>query len=468
MKKFYVLFLIFTVNFNVFALSVDCTAVPWTTGLRLRDSASTRGKELGFLGIWEKLKVLEIKQETETIGGNRGNWVKVRREDSLTTGWCFSYFLEEIDPDNFFPVLEYRYTIGELYTFYNDGKKREKLTLYWNNKIIEKFDELRVSDNGRVIAFNWTDTATIKRNSREGTMTGTRYLFVYNFASHNTARIDEVIFSQSDKDSERWADGSWDMGYEYADGFTVDTRLYWFSLNSNGTKIFYGKDNAGIEVDSTKSARTTHQINREGHQIGRYYGDYISLGTSNRRKIELYNPSEKKTITGFHGPSDPNDPDGSYYRPLIIRENRYLVVEQDDNNFKGMLIHDLSSNQKRQLKNIDLSYNRNEYYGVYSVYHNDFYIVMAAFHKEGSPGSYIIRKVDYNNNILSVSAFNKITYKMTSYSFSVFAAASGLIEFQHGNGESWMTIFLFNEKLLQYRMDDRIYKGYNVYYLMRQ
>jgi len=93
-----------------------------------------------------------------------------------------------------------------------------------------------------------------------------------------------------------------------------------------------GKDNAGIEVDSTKSTRTTHQINREGHQIGRYFGDYISLGTNNSRKIELYNPSEKKTITGFHS--------------------------------------------------------------------NDFYIVMAVFYKEGSPGSYIIRKVDYNNNIL--------------------------------------------------------------------
>jgi hypothetical protein len=107
MKRCIFIVLLILTSINLFALSVDSIVVPWSAGLRIRNNPETSANVLGFLGLWEKLTVLEVRNEQVTISGNTGNWVRVRRENSQTTGWCFSYFLEEIDANNFYPILEY-------------------------------------------------------------------------------------------------------------------------------------------------------------------------------------------------------------------------------------------------------------------------------------------------------------------------------------------------------------------------
>ncbi|MDR1307458.1 MAG: SH3 domain-containing protein [Treponema sp.] len=338
-RYIFVIFLIL-ISINLFALSVDSIVVPWTVGLRLRNNPEISSNALGFLGLWEKLTVLEVKNEQVAINGNTGNWIKVRRENSQTIGWCFSYFLEEIDVNNFYPVLEYRgiaHYIGgtgggsrEIFTLYNNGKRREKLILNYNNKTIDIYNNVTVSNNGRTMAFNWIDTSTIKRNSRDGTMSGTKYLFVYNFANHNLIRIDEAFITQSDINSPRWSNGEWHEEHgEYADGFYIDTSIEWFILNARGTKLFYGKDYSGIEVDLVTGNKVNHQITRESYHIGEYLGDYIYLIPDDDDEGFLYNPVQKRRLPSVRFYSRGNIHDGVYYcRPIILSRDRYLIIEQ--------------------------------------------------------------------------------------------------------------------------------------------
>jgi hypothetical protein len=456
-------------------LSVDSTVVPWTTGLRIRNNPEPSANVLGFLGLWEKLTVLELRNEQVIINGNTGNWVKVRRENSQTSGWCFSYFLEEIDVNNFFPVLEYRgfaHYIGgtgggsrEIYTLYNSGRRREKLILNYNNKVIDIYNNVTVSDNGRVMAFNWIDPSTIKRNSRDGTMSGTKYLFVYNFTNHNLRKIDEISITQSDVNSQRWANDRWYEGEgEYAEGFYIDTSIEWFILNANGTKLFYGKDYFGIEVDLITGNMVNHQINREAYHIGRYVGKYIYLGPYDDNDGFLYDPAQKKRLTSVRLYSRGNRHEGVYYcYPVILSKNRYLIIEQEEINSSGIIIHDLTTNQQQRFNKIELSHNSNDFDG--GIYHSKYYdedyyyIVTSLYRRSTSNRTIEIRKVDYNNNIISQHAFNNITGRMRSYSETTVIHNSGIINFQYGfsinkDYQAWMIIYLFNNTLLEYRLDD--------------
>jgi hypothetical protein len=472
MKKFAVLFLLVLAEINLFALSVDGIAVPWTTGLRIRETPSTSGKEIAYLGLWEKLTVLEIKKETETINGNTGNWVKIRRENSRVTGWCFSYFLEEIDVNNFYPVLEYRgwahamsrtgYGSREVYTLYNDGKKRDKLVLYWNNKTINTFDNLTVSDNGRIIAFNWTDPATIKRNSREGTISGNRLLFVYNFANHRLLKIDEYFFTESDQFSDRWK-GEWDIGHgEYADGFYHDRKLERFILNSDGTKLFY----ANTEVDLISNNRVNHQINLDTF-FDRYFGNYIYMVKLDKSGNILYDPVGKKTIMTieYHW-SDPNG-DGSYNYPVIIFQKRYLVINLNKNGFTGKVIHDLVTGKEQRIKDIDLyGPGERKFYLSEIIYQEDGYYIKSS-PANNSVKNIMIHKIDYNNKILAQYTFDDIASKMSSFTSSYNISNNGIVEFNYGD-QAWMKIYLFNNTVLEYRFDDGNYKGSYEIYLMNK
>ena len=488
MKRRVFIILLILLSVNLFALSVDSVVVPWTVGLQIRNNPETSANALGFLGLWEKLTVLEIRNEQTAINGSTGNWVRVRRENSRTTGWCFSHFLEEIDVNNFYPVLEYRGTahyIGgtgggsrEIYTLYNDGRRREKLILYYNNKTIDVYNNVTVSDNGRTMAFNWIDPSTIKRNSRDGTMSGTKYLFIYNFANHNLTRIDEVSITQSDVDSQRWANGRWSMGHgEYADGFYIDTSIEWFVLNANGTKLFYEKDNFGIEVDTATGNKVNHQINIEGHYIRGYVGDYIYIFYDSEGF--LYNPVQRRRLTGVRFYSRGNIHNGvQYCYPVILSRNRYLIAEQKEINSSGIIVYDLTTNQQQYFNRIELSHNRNDFDGGinHSNYYNeDYYYIITSLRRRSASNSTIeIRRVDYNNNIVSQYTFNNVTGRMSSYSHTTVISASGIINFQYGfsrnnDNQAWMVIYLFNNNLLEYRLDNRDqYRGSYNFYLMNR
>ncbi|MDR0321317.1 MAG: hypothetical protein LBI28_07420 [Treponema sp.] len=481
-KKIFIILLLVT-SIDIFALSVDSTVVPWTVGLRIREAPETPANASNFLGLWEKLTVLEIRNEQITINGNTGNWVKIRRENSMATGWCFSYFLEEIDINNFFPILEYRGTshyVGgtgggsrEIYTLYNNGRKREKLVLYWNNKAIDIYNNVTVSDNGRVIAFNWIDPTTIVRNSRDSTMSGTKYLFVYNFSNHNLTRIDEVSIIQSDINSQRWADERWYAGHgDYVEGFFLDNSIDWFIINSNGTKLFYEKVNSKIEVNLLTGNRVNHSINTPGSNIIRYIGNYIYLAGFDNNESSLYDPGQKRMLTELGLYSRGNHHDGVYYRsPIILSRNRYLVMEQKDTSFSGIILHDLTTNQQQRLNEPELSHDRNVFNnGVYHsrYYSEDYYYIMSNLHKRGESSRTVeIRRVDYRNNIVSQYTFNNVVHRIGSgYSFSIIISSPGIISFQHSLDQAWMIIYLFNNNLLEYRLDDRRYSGSYSHYLM--
>ncbi|MDR0289856.1 MAG: SH3 domain-containing protein [Treponema sp.] len=483
MRKFLIITFLIVTNIRLFALSINSTAVPWSTGLRMRTNPATSANVMASLGLWEKLTIIEIKPEAETISGNTGNWVKVKRENSQMTGWCFSYFLEEIDINNFFPVLEFRgwahsvsgyYGSNEIYTLYNDGKRREKLVLYWNNKIIETFGDVYVSDNGRVMAFNWLDTTTIRRDSRNGTVSGNKILFVYNFANHTLVKIDEAFITQSDINSARWANGRWqgDMG-DFAEGFYINRNLEWFVLNSGGTKLFYETNAGGIEVDLTSGNRVNHQLRyRLDHHLVKYIGNFILLSDDGDGYV-LYNPSEKRILSSFtfHYNSGTYDERNIYY-PELISRNRYLVINQDNRTFKGLAIYDLTTGREQRYNEIGLPYSHDEFDGGIhhrKYFHEDYYCIMTFLHKRYSTTrTVVIRKVNYNNEIVSEYTFNNISSKMDSYSSETFTTGTGIIEFQYDRGPAWMIIYLFNNTLLEYRFDDRNYRGTYSIYLMNK
>jgi hypothetical protein len=437
------------------------------------------------LGLWEKLTVLEINGETVTVGGNQGNWVKVKREKSNVQGWCFSHFLEEIDVNNFFPILEYwgfpNYNIGpsrntnEIYTLYNDNRKRDKLILYWENKTIDNFEILTVSNNGRIIAFTWLDTATIRRDSREGTISGNRILFFYNFETHNLYKIDETYITQSDAFSERWRGGKHITDYDgYADGFYLEYNLTKYFFNSSGTKLFYEKDNAGIEVDLATRRKTTLRVSNALYYLGNHLVARTSRNDDHRWQGMLYNPQNNSTITGFHSVRD-----GEYNRPLAVVNGRNLIIEQYDGNRRpSLIIHDVITNQRRTLNDLDLydGYSRQEWDG--GIYHenfwrDDYYYVLTSLYKKSTRAvTYVIRKIDYNNRILEEVVLNNISRGMTlsSYSPRTTLTNYGIVEISYGNhiytdnrpdsNQSWLFVYSFDGSFRQFRFDStQTYKG---------
>jgi len=468
MKKLTILFLLIFPGFNLFAFSVNDIVVPWTTGLRIRENPATSAKEIAYLGLWEKLTILEIKEGEEIIGGNKGNWVKIRRENGRVTGWCFSYFLEKIDENNFYPILEYRSFANwdnagseEVYTLYNDGKRRDKLVLFWNNKTIDKFENLRMSENGKIIAFNWVDPATIKRDSREGLISGNRHLFVYNFANHRLVKIDEVSMSKSDRRSKRWANEAETSSLLYPEGFKKDENLEWFILNSDGTKLFYEKNNAKIEVDLTNMNKITHQINRSLSRGDKYFGSYILLLglRSEEDGFYLYDTVGKKILNEYKFYNTKYLVDDTYCLPEVIRSNRYLVAEQFDNISKAVVIIDLVRNQQQKfiIKTDKGGYNTN-------LYHENNY-----YSWNQSSSTVTINKFDYNNNSISQYTFNNFPSRMSSFNVHFFVHDTGIIQCQENGrswGQAWLIICLFNNTLLEYRIDDGIYKGDYTIYIM--
>jgi len=357
-------------------ISANSIVVPWAVGLRLRESPETTANVLGSLGLWEKLTVIEIKDEVETINGNSGNWVRVRRENSQTTGWAFSHFLERIDEDKFLPIWEYSngdvmradiYT--EIYTMYYLGiisysysrnshineRRRQRLTLFWDGRHIDTFDKAILSDNGRVMAFNWVDPATIRLNADDDTMTGIRYLFVYNFSNHTLIKIDEHSMMQSDSQSERWVNELWHWEGGFPPDFINDTNLVHFILNSNGSRIFYNKGQHTVEVDLAANTSTMHQIDTQNYFLLWYMGNLVLLsGMRNgwsTPEIALYDPLQERLLSefNFHRPIDPNAFDFSSHVPLSIIQDRYLLTHQDEDEYTGLILHDLQTNRQRRL-----------------------------------------------------------------------------------------------------------------------
>lgn len=364
-------------------MSVNSTVAPWIVGVRLRENPGTQANIITTLGLWEKLTVVETRDEIETINGNNGKWVKVRRENSQTTGWVFSYFLERIVPSHFLPVWEYNNgeiqradIFTQIFTF-NWGIRRpineirrQRLVLFWDNRQIDIFDRAILSDNGRVMAFNWLDPATISRDASEGIISGNRYLFVYNFTTHNLTKIDAHYMRQSDMYSERWVNNSelWDWG-ESA-GFFRDENLEHFILNPEGTRIFYFKNEEyAVEVDLTTNINTTHQIKFENYFLNGYLGHFVVLrgrvGLRHTRETILYDPRQGRKLTefNFHSPSSPNDPNGSSHLPRFIQQDRYLVTLQIEGEYRGLILHDLLTGRQRRLNDIELVDVPNEYIG---------------------------------------------------------------------------------------------------------
>jgi len=499
MKGVLCFFFLAIINIQSFTLSVDSTVVPWSTGLRLREEPAASAKGIVYLGLWEKLTVIEIKNETETINGNTGNWVKVRRENSKVTGWSFSYFLEEIDESNFYPILEYwgfanytSYDPNEIYTLYNDGKRRSKLTLNWENKTIDRFDDLFVSDNGRIIVFTWMDTATIRRDNREGSMSGKRILFVYNFTTHNLMKIDEVYITQSDMYSERWYKKYMADEYEggYADGFNLDHNLTNYCLNSNNTKLFYAKNQIGIEMSLITGIKIEHRIPDVNYDRVCYMGNYLHISKNDRELYKwngiLYDPVKRTSITGFWFIYLVGS-----YTPKAILNNRYLVIEESDGALdKWHTIHDLVTNQKRKIEIFDFKeldsneFNYRDFDG--GIYHFDiswkenyYYVFTSLYRRYSNVHTYIIRKINYENNILEQYVFKDITRGITlsSHSPKYIIGKNSILELTYGNinytdnrpdsNQSWLFVYSFKNGFSQYRFDSsQTYKGSYSLYIM--
>ncbi|MCL2440143.1 MAG: hypothetical protein FWD14_00200 [Treponema sp.] len=323
---------------NISALSVNSTAVPYTTGLRLRDNPFTSANVLGYLGLWEKL------------------------------------------------------------------------VLHWENKTIEIFDNVKMSENGRVLVFNWLDTSTIRRDSREGTLTGVRRFFVYDFS-----------------------------------------------------RLYYEKNGTGIEVNLITGEKTNHQVNRPPNNFIRYIGNFIFFGGSpDGTRSPLYNTTTRQFLTltsiRFFTPGDPNADtyNTDFCSPRLIIDNRYLIIERFIDFTKTYIIYDLVTNQQQEI------------YPSGGVIHygEDRYTRYFFDHNDALMG---VRFIDFNNfDIFEFKLGEQPRRIMNSASYSGYTITdSGLVQFQFGN-QAWMAVRLFNFSNLQFRFDDRTYRGIYQMFVMNK
>jgi hypothetical protein len=431
--------------------------VPWTVGLRIRTNPSTASGVAGVLGLWEKVTVVDQKPETETVGGNEGNWLQIKRQNNQT-GWCFSYYLEKIDVDNFFPILEYRgqaYHTGggtlEVYTCYNDGKKRETLVLGWDGKTISVFENLRISADGTVIAFTWLDTATIRRNASRGTVSGKRILFVYDCSSHQLSKIDESNIEESDTNSDRWRGGKWNTGpFETDEDFFIDYNLTDFCLNFDGSKLFYIKNNRNaIEANMYTGTRITHSVTSSRFCDPRYLGNYVYYINGDNKPV-LYDPVKKDTIPEEF--KKKNMWGETPYWAESVLGGRYLFIAKYDADFSGVVVRDLTTGRRSSYPDID--YGDAAYDGgthTASYYSPDYRYLITTLHKRYSDVSRIdVRKIDHRNNIVAEYSYDNLATTPTK--FEVFK--DGIAGFYQAS----VTILLFDNRVLQYGFDDPLYK----------
>jgi len=451
MKKYLVTAFLIILNINAFALTVDSTVVPWTVGLRIRENPGTAGSIIGSLGLWERLTVLGVSNESEVINGNSGYWVRVRRENSEATGWVFSYFLEEINANAFFPVLEWR-ELSEsghriINTFYNGGRRRTRLVLFWNNRPIESFAGISVSNNGRVMAFTWMDPETIVRDAQESTISGNRHLFVYNFTSHTLVHIDSAFVRYSDMRSERWADWNPELGIP--SDLLIDNNLGPFALNRNGTRLFYKKDGVGIEVNIITGTRETHRFDADDV---RYLGDHVLFTRFEPQwdtSSELYHPATRRTFTELSiFSSNPNSVRGSRIAVNLLR-NRHLVLLENN---RTMILHDLKTNEYRRITGDELQdvpplqdYVPEEWHNT-TLYFNHWLLYDVIF------------RVDDNDTIVALYRFilrDVPMHQMGSFrSTGSLIHNAGRVRFAFNANQAWMFISLHNNIFRQYRIDD--------------
>jgi hypothetical protein len=463
MKKIVLALCFFSAYCTVYAFSKNDIVVPWTVGLRIRTNPSAASNIAGVLGLWEKITVVDQRPETETIGGNEGNWLQIKRQNNQT-GWCFSYFLEKIDVDNFFPILEYRgrayYTGGgtlEVYTCYNDGQKREKLVLGWEGKTISIFENLRISADGTVIAFTWLDTATIRRGASRGTISGKRILFVYDFSSHQLSKIDESNIEESDTNSDRWRGRKWDIGPDETDeDFFIDHNLMDFCLNFDGSKLFYIKNNrSAIEANMYTGTRITHSVTVPKFCDPRYMGNYVYfiINIHDDNWI-LYDPVKRDTLSEeFH--NNQRQGGAGYWLEGVLK-GRYLFIARTDGGFEGVVVFDLTTGRKTNYPNDDLPYG----HAYYSPDHR--YLISHSLQRPQNPllpYQIDVRKIDYRNNIVTKYSYNNL--ETVPDTFEVFK--DGIAGFNQAS----VMILLFDNRVLQYGFEDPLYKpslfGYEVH-----
>jgi len=147
------------------------------------------------------------------------------------------------------------------------------------------------------------------------------------------------------------------------------------------------------------------------------------------------------------------------------------VIEQDDENYKGIIIYDLVTKREQKHNKLKLSFDNKEFDGgiSHSEYFQEdcYYIITSLYKRYASDRTILISKVEYNGNIIEQHKYDNISFKMGSFSSYPVIIKDGIIDFQYGDQE-WMIIYLFDNTLLQYRFDDSSYNGYHTAYLMNR
>jgi hypothetical protein len=354
MKRIFSLLCVFCVAISVHPQSIKKgdTVVPWSAGLRIRENASVSARVSGTAGLWENLIVLDVSAGVQTIAGNTGSWIQVRRPDGRT-GYAFSYFLVPVSTDDFFPVLAYNESTEEIYTFYNDRRSRDKLSLSWEGRRIDRFPRMAQSADGTVIAFTWLDPRSVQHPSPE-TYSGKRILFVYEFSTHRLIKVDEAGISESDSKSAYWErklsalDGD---SISFSDiGFVTDRQLNSYCLNHDGSKIFYYREDLScVEFDLTTGGRTQHEIPSKFY-LPRYFGAYLYLDfesdyRNNKYYRTVYDPVRKRVL--YNDLFDYELHSGEGFSLVNILRDRYLFIVKDPGG--TCILRDMLTNTEREI-----------------------------------------------------------------------------------------------------------------------
>lgn len=300
------------------------TMVPISQGLRLRTSPALSAAVLDHLVLWEKLTVLEKKDSLEKAGEKWGHWVKVRRARGQT-GWCFDAFLKEIDPQNFIPFISFNHRTQKVITFYNDYQSPETLTMEWNGKALEKFQNPLYSPVSQSLVFYWDDPDSM-REMEEGLIERQRYLFVYSFITRECRLVDSRLLSESDYSSPYWKNRQ-DEFFEGGtpDHFVINTSLRMYTLDGTGTVLVY---NSGVNQakewnmgqDRTRLFKFTGNFDNPV-----FMGPFLYFSLEEIR-FGLYDPTRERFIREDY--IENHGQDGVYEAPRGIHRGRFLFVSR--------------------------------------------------------------------------------------------------------------------------------------------
>jgi hypothetical protein len=476
MKRIAGLLCVFCAALGVHAQTIrgGDTVCAWSAGLRIREGASASARISGTAGLWEKLRVLDVSGEVLTIAGNRGSWVHIRRQDGRS-GYCFSYFLVPVHTDGFFPVLAYNQDTGEIYTFYNDRRGLDKLSLFWEGQSITRFPGMEISALGTAIAFTWLDPRSVRR-PKPGTYTGTRVLFVYEFSTHRLVKVDEAFISESDRQSEYWKQKLSEMDGDSisfsAAGFIRDRQLDSYCLNREGSRIFYytGRSEA-VEVDLATGGRKRHKVRSEFYwpqYIGAYvYLDYTRAGDSRHSYRMLYDPARERVVCDDL--FDWNPQTGEGFALLNILRDRYLFVAKDAETY---FLRDMRTDAETQIPLTGIFRSPPPFDG------ETAWLVDVSSSGKGAGfthQSVHIQKVDYTGKAVSRLSYNfpldEKTSSIHSFLRSSFAGGIMLVnEFQNRDGYfAWAYYLLHDGSVKNFRLTADGLKFYDhvIYYAMK-